>query len=223
MTPTQTSDTSSKDRDLVEAIIDNVVPRCGCDFTEDRITERVFQCFPSSPHTVTYHAQLHGTLQAPVPQLLTALQEWASSVNTIAVQFLPLSVESFCAVPSSSPLEQCPGDTNTMPSTMATAFTTPEGTDDLPTSTSDATTQQSSDTTNPIDDTTNTLKNTDTTNIPNTTNSQSSVATAIIISVSVVVLVIITTMTFLVTLTVVVIVHGRHSSLEPNNGNKTEK
>ncbi len=97
----------------MEAITVNVDSRCGCEFREDYITDRVFQCFPSSPHTVTYHAQLHGTLQANVSQLSTALQEWASSVGTVAVQFLPLSVESFCAVTSSSPLEQCPTDATT--------------------------------------------------------------------------------------------------------------
>lgn len=117
----QGSATSEKDRDLLEAIIDNVVPRCGCDLRPDRITDRVFQCFPSSPQTITYHAQLHGTLQANVSQLLTALREWALSVETVAVQFLPLSVESFCAVASSSPLEECPNDETTgslTPSTL---------------------------------------------------------------------------------------------------------
>lgn len=103
--------------DIVDAIVDNMAARCGCSFTEDRITHRVFQCFPSSPDTVTYHALLHGTLQANVSYLLTVLQEWASSVNTVAVQFLPLSVESFCTVTSSSPVELCPGDVIPLPTT----------------------------------------------------------------------------------------------------------
>ena len=110
--------------DIVHAIVNNVASRCGCDFTEDRITHRVFQCFPSSSNTVTYHAQLHGILQANVSYLLTALEEWATSVNTIAVQFLPLSVESFCTVFSNSPLELCPGDmTPPLPTTPTTAPT----------------------------------------------------------------------------------------------------
>ena len=77
----------------------------------------MFQCFPSSPQTVTYHAELHGTMQANVSQLLAFLQEWTSSVDTIAVQVLPLSVQSFCAVDSRVPQEQCTDvlATNTLP------------------------------------------------------------------------------------------------------------
>ena len=124
--------TSAKDRDLVVAIVAAVTTRCGCDFTEDRMTDRVFQCFPSSPQAVTYHAQLHGTLRATVPQLGAVLQEWASTVHTLPVQFLPLSVHSFCTLTSSSPLPRCPSDaiTMTMPVTMATDPNTPDATDD---------------------------------------------------------------------------------------------
>lgn len=118
----QSSATSAKDIDLMTAILTNVAPRCGCDFTEDRITNRVFQCFPTSPRTVTYHALLHGTPQANVAQLLTILQDWAtSSATTIAVQFLPLSVESFCSLDSDSPLEQCQSDPPISPTTVTTS------------------------------------------------------------------------------------------------------
>lgn len=101
---------SEKDMDIAEAIAANVALRCGCDFTEEHITNRVFQCFPSSPNTVTYHAQLHNTPQASASQLLTVMQEWATSTDTIAVNFLPLTMDSICTEALSSPQETCPDD-----------------------------------------------------------------------------------------------------------------
>ena len=86
---------------------------CGYDFREDRITDRVFQCFPSSPLSVTYHAQLHGTLNANATDLFAAIQEWVSPSVTIPIQLLPLTVSSVCAVISSIPLEHCPGEVTT--------------------------------------------------------------------------------------------------------------
>ena len=90
-----------------------MVSRCECDFTEDQVTDRVFQCFPSSPQTVTYHAQLHMTQDTSVMELITDIQEWVSTGVSIPVQLLPLGVEGFCAISSNTPLEQCPVDTTT--------------------------------------------------------------------------------------------------------------
>ena len=87
--------------------------RCGCDFSEDRITDRVFECFSSSPQSVTYHAQLHGTLNANVSKLIADMQEWLSTGVTIPVQFLPLAVSSMCAVNSRTPLEHCSSEATT--------------------------------------------------------------------------------------------------------------
>ena len=100
------------------------MPHCGCDFREDRITDSVFQCFPSSPQSVTYHAQLHGTLNANVSGLIAAIEEWVSTGVTIPVQFLPLTVSSVCAVSSSVPLEHCPGEVvTTDPSSVSDSAT----------------------------------------------------------------------------------------------------
>ena len=87
--------------DIVLPILEFMVSRCGCDFTADQLTDRVFLCPPSSPQSVTYQVQLHGTLQAPVTDLITLMEEWASSVVTIPVQFLPLIVDGGCASLSS--------------------------------------------------------------------------------------------------------------------------
>ena len=98
---------------MIGRIVQNVVSRCECDFTEDQVTDRVFQCFPSSPQTVTYHGQLHMTQDTSVMELITDIQEWVSTGVSIPVQFLSLGVEEFCAISSSSPLEQCPVNATT--------------------------------------------------------------------------------------------------------------
>ena len=91
--------------DIVEAIVNFLAVRCSCAFTADRLTDRVFLCHPSPPQSVTYQAQLHGTLQAPVTDLITMIEEWASSGDTIPVQFLPLILEGACASITSSTVE----------------------------------------------------------------------------------------------------------------------
>ena len=95
----------SKDMDIVEAIIQFVATNCDCDFTADRLTDRVFLCHPSSPQSVTYQAQLHGTLQAPVADLIAMIQEWSSSGGTIPVQLLPLTLNGACVSSSSYTVE----------------------------------------------------------------------------------------------------------------------
>ena len=93
----------------MDSLVGHVASRCGCGFTEDRITDSVFQCFSSSPQSVTYHAQLHSTLSANVSELFNVLEKWVLSGVIIPVQFLPLTVTSVCAV-DSTPLEDCPND-----------------------------------------------------------------------------------------------------------------
>ena len=87
------------------AIVEFMAAGCGCDFTADRLTDRVFLCPPSSPQSVTYQVQLHGTLQAPVTDLITLMKEWASSGVTIPVQLLTLTVDGGCASLTSSTAE----------------------------------------------------------------------------------------------------------------------
>ena len=91
--------------DIVVAIVEFMAAGCGCDFTADRLTDRVFLCSPSYLESVTYQVQLHGTLQAPVTDLLTMMEEWASSGVTIPVQLLPLTVDGGCASLTSSTVE----------------------------------------------------------------------------------------------------------------------
>ena len=91
--------------DIVAAIVEFMAAGCGCDFTADRLTDRVFLCPPSSPQSVTYQVKLHGTLQVPVTDLITLMEEWASSGVIIPVQLLPLKVDGGCASLTSSTAE----------------------------------------------------------------------------------------------------------------------
>ena len=98
-------DLVSKDMDIVKAIVQFVATNCDCDFTANRLTDRVFLCHSSSPQSITYQAQLHGTLQASVADLITMIQEWSSSGGTIPVQLLPLTLNGACVSSSSYTVE----------------------------------------------------------------------------------------------------------------------
>ena len=98
-------DLVSKDLDIVKAIVKFVATNCECDFTTDRLTDRVFLCHSSSPQSITYQTQLHGTLQAPVAELIAMLQEWSSSGGTIPVQLLPLILNGACVSSTSYTVE----------------------------------------------------------------------------------------------------------------------
>ena len=98
----QRMDLVSKNMDIVEAIVKFIAAKCDCDFTANRLTDRVFLCHPSSPQSVTYQVQLHGTLRAPVADLITMIQDWANSGVTIPVQLLPLTLNGACVSSSSS-------------------------------------------------------------------------------------------------------------------------
>ena len=75
--------------------------RCGCVLTEDHVTQRGFQCFPSSPQAVTYRAELRGTREASVEDLLQDMQQWIQDAS-FPVQFHILTVDSSCDVSISS-------------------------------------------------------------------------------------------------------------------------
>ena len=98
-------DLVSKDMDIVKAIVQFVATNCECDFTADRLTDRVFLCHSSSPQSITYQTQLHGTLQAPVADLIAMIQEWSSSGGTIPVQLLPLILNGACVSSTSYTVE----------------------------------------------------------------------------------------------------------------------
>ena len=112
--------------DIVAAIVEFIAAGCGCDFTTSHLTDRVFQCPPSSPHSVMYQVRLHGTLQAPVIDLISMMDNWTSSGIIIPVQFLPLKVDGGCASLTSSTVEcEVTESTQTKEDTASGVQTTP--------------------------------------------------------------------------------------------------
>jgi len=67
-------------------------------FSEDRLSERGFQCFPSSPQAVTYRAELHGTREATVAELVEDIEQWVQEGVSIPIQFQVLTVDASCDV-----------------------------------------------------------------------------------------------------------------------------
>ena len=62
------------------------------------MTQRGFQCFPSSPQSVTYRAELQGTREASVEDLLQDMQQWIQDGASFPVQLQILTVDSSCDV-----------------------------------------------------------------------------------------------------------------------------
>ena len=102
--------------DIAADIVTIMLATCDCDFTSDHLTNRVFLCDSSSPQSVSYQAQLHGTLQANVSQLITILQQWiSSSTKLITVQVSLLKIDDLCIVSSDT---QTPCDQQSASSTL---------------------------------------------------------------------------------------------------------
>lgn len=81
--------------------------------------ERGFLCFDSSPQAITYRAELHGTRDATVAELLQDMQEWIQDGATISVQFQLLTVDSTCDVSISSFTElECRTESTSRPETV---------------------------------------------------------------------------------------------------------
>ena len=84
----------------------------------DRIRNEGFQCFPSSPDAVTYRAELHGTLEATVPDLIEDIAQWLSSGASISAQLQRLTIDSSCSVAITSFNENECRNTVTMTTTV---------------------------------------------------------------------------------------------------------
>ena len=96
----QFSYSRQKQDDVVNEIVSTVSSLCGCGFTSDHVTDSVFLCTSSSPNSVTYQAQLHGTPQANVSQLIDIIaEELFKERMSIRVKISPLIFENVCIVP----------------------------------------------------------------------------------------------------------------------------
>ena len=91
---------AERNNDVVNGIVSTLSSSCGCGFTSGHLTDSVFLCSSSSPNSVTYQAQLHGTPQANVSQLVKTIEEEIFKGRmSIKVQFFVLLVENICILP----------------------------------------------------------------------------------------------------------------------------
>ena len=102
----QAEDTRVKLESISAAVLENTQELCQCDFTSDRLTDDVFQCFPASPHAVTYRAALHGTASANSAQLISHIEQWTAEGAAVTIQQVLLRVDGSCAVAVSSLVEE---------------------------------------------------------------------------------------------------------------------
>ena len=81
-------------------------------------------CFiPQSPGHVTYRAQVNGRLQITARQLLTFIQQWVASTQSILVQGVQLNIDRTCEPTiSTSNDAECTVDTNTEMITTVNGF-----------------------------------------------------------------------------------------------------
>ena len=102
-----------KNNDITQAIINNLIHRCGCVLnTESQdiiIQNSYFDCFSSE--AVTYRAELHGTRETTAAELLQHIQQWVKDGASIFLQSRRLSADPDCEVNISSFDEPgCQGD-----------------------------------------------------------------------------------------------------------------
>lgn len=63
-------------------------------------------CFPSSPMTVTYRAELHGTGYTTAEDLIPVIEKWIQEGASITIRFRLLTVDSSCDVHITSYMER---------------------------------------------------------------------------------------------------------------------
>ena len=96
----QSSNAREKNDDVINEVVRTVSSSCGCGFTSHHLTDSIFLCSSSSPNSVTYQAQLHGTPQANVSQLVNLIEEQLfKGKRSIKVQFSLLTIQKICIVP----------------------------------------------------------------------------------------------------------------------------
>ena len=118
-------DALEKSNELVTILVQAVEQTCECGFTRDHITEGAFQCFPESQQHVTFRASLteaRDTVSQATspPQLITYIEQWASSTQTIAIRGIRLAINTSCSlVIKTFDSPQCP-NTNPTSSRLPT-------------------------------------------------------------------------------------------------------
>ena len=120
------SDTVLKTTDITIELSQRVNSLCGCGFNSSLILRPFIRCFDDSPRYVTYRAVLTGTPTDSTVELVSFIDQWIATTETIIVQSAGLSTDSTCLlviVDHESP--ECPQDlTNRL--SLATSATLSE-------------------------------------------------------------------------------------------------
>ena len=95
--------------DIMSEVLDAINGLCSCGLVADRLTESLLYCFPSSEQTVTFRAEIHGTIIMTASQLTMLMEKWIGNDPSINVLSVALNVDGMCDViiNSRSDGEQC--------------------------------------------------------------------------------------------------------------------
>ncbi len=91
-------------------MVEQVSRVCQCDFSDDRLTDRVFLCNEFQSNSVLYQVTLHGAKSVTATEVSTILTSWSSSDISVPVQLELLIVEKVCELPVSSNNSSCTPD-----------------------------------------------------------------------------------------------------------------
>ena len=104
--------------DIMSEVLDAVNGLCSCGLVADRLTESLLYCFPSSEQTVTFRAEIHGTIIMTASQLTMLMEKWIGNDPSINVLSVALNVDGTCdiVINSRSDGEQCAPPSSSPPS-----------------------------------------------------------------------------------------------------------
>ena len=90
-------------------VLDAINGLCSCGLVADRLTESLLHCFPSSEQTVTFRAEIHGTIMMTASQLTMLMERWIGNDPSVNVLSVALNVDGTCdvVINSRSDGEQC--------------------------------------------------------------------------------------------------------------------
>ncbi len=95
----QNESPSEKSQDIDSNIASVLMGQCQCSIDVDTtITNGGFQCFPDSPESVTYRAQVHGTSEVVASDFIRIIENWLTTGPSLNVKAQFLNVHTSCQV-----------------------------------------------------------------------------------------------------------------------------
>ena len=96
-------DRTEKLKDITSTILEQLTDSCiRCGITNDIIDKQLFICYPESPTYVTYRARLEGTSETDSGSLISLIEDWVNSGDSVSVTGVLLAVDTDCPVAISS-------------------------------------------------------------------------------------------------------------------------